>query len=81
MTTDTKDLINPRRHITVDEIGKAAKDAVLYGSGVLIMDSNFTIRHVPVKEYTELSMALMMAEATTWIDQATETNQPTESKS
>ena len=81
MTADAKQLLDALRNTSMDAIGKAAKDAVLYGSGVLIMDSDLTIRHVPVKEYTGLSMALMMAEATTWIDQATETNQPTESKS
>ena len=72
MTTDTKDLIAALRNTTMDSIGKAAQDAVVYGTGVLVMDSNFTIRHVPVKEYTELSIALRMVEATTGINQATE---------
>ena len=71
MTTDAKKLLDALRNTSMDAIGKAAKDAVVYGTGVLVMDSNFTIRHVPVKEYTELSMALMMAEATTGIDKIT----------
>ncbi len=72
MTANAKQLLDALHNTAMDAIGQAAKDAVLYGSGVLIMDSNFTIRHVPVNEYTELSVALMMAEATTGIAQATE---------
>lgn len=68
VTADAKQLLDALRNTAMDSIGKAAQDAVVCDTGVLIMDSNFTIRHVPVKEYTELSIALRMVEATTGID-------------
>jgi hypothetical protein len=38
----------------MDAIGKAAVDAVKYGTGVMIMNTDMSLRHVPVDEYLDL---------------------------
>jgi hypothetical protein len=53
MTQVTEQVMQALHKLQLDAIGKAAEDAVKYGAGVMIMDADMNIRHVPIKEYLQ----------------------------
>ena len=54
MTTTSEQVMQVLHNIQLDAIGKAAADAVKYGTGVMAMDDDMNLRHVPVDEYLDL---------------------------
>ena len=73
--TDDSRVMQVLHTTTTDAIGNAARDAIIYGTGVMIINQEMQICHVPMEKYLELSQALEEACVLHKV-----TPQPTESK-
>ena len=55
--TDDSRVMQVLHTTTTDAIGNAARDAIIYGTGVMIITQEMQICHVPMEKYLELSQA------------------------